>query len=465
VESLFSTLPSARQNPAEPHPARNASDAVWEARLLELLAFRAKHGHVNVPRGGADDTKLATWVQNQRRFVRLGTLREDRVQRLEQCGIVWAGAEERRREQHETWNRMLGALRAFKRTHGHVIVPRGWSVEPTLAGWLANQRFLRKKNELLPERERRLAEVDAAWYRHAPAPRPASKTAPTRSRAQAWDQAFAALEDYAGRHGNCGVPSRWSENPTLARWVVKQRLLRKRGLLSPQRVDRLSRLGFEWSGESRRAGARGRLWEESLAALVEFRRTHGHSDVPADWREDRALALWAQRQRNEHRKGRLDPERARRLDALKFPWNARSTRTQERIDAWERQFAELGAFAGKRGHVDVPAGGALARWVNDQRRAKQVGALSAERVRRLESIGMCWSLREKKWNLQFAKLHEYRRRHGHCNVPTAPGTALSRWVSAQRTALKAGRLDPERRSRLDAIGFVWSLVTPLAVSR
>jgi len=77
---------------------------------------------------------------------------------------------------------------------------------------------------------------------------------------------------------------------------------------------------------------------------------------------------------------------------------------------------------------------------------------------------MCWSLREKKWDLQFATLLEYRGRHGHCRVPTSPGTALSRWVSAQRTAMKAGRLDPERFSRLDAIGFVWSLVTPLAVS-
>ncbi len=465
MESPASTLPSSNRFPAEGSPASNATDAVWEARLLELLTFRAKHGHVNVPRGRSEDSKLATWVQNQRRFVRLGTLREDRLRRLQDCGIIWAGADDRRRAQHEAWNRMLGALRAFRRAHGHVNVPRGWKGEPSLAGWLASQRFLRKKGELLPERERRLAELDAAWSRHAPALRPTAKTAPVRSRARAWDQAVAVLEAYVRRHGHCAVPSRWSEDPTLARWVVKQRLLRKRGLLSPQRIDRLTRLGFEWSGEARRAGARRRLWEESLAALAEFRRVHGHTDIPADWREDRPLALWAQRQRNEYKKGRLSAERADRLDALQFRWSPKRTRAQARIDAWERSFAQLAATAKKQGHVDVPAGTSLGRWVNDQRRAKQVGALSAERVRRLEALGMCWSLREKKWTLQFTRLLEYRRRHGHCIVPTSPAGALSRWVSAQRSAMKAGRLDPERFARLDAIGFAWSAASELVLSR
>jgi hypothetical protein len=390
-------------NRVGPSPGRIA-DSAWEARLLELLAFRSKHGHVNVPRGWVENSKLAVWVLNQRRFVRRGTLREDRRRRLEQCGIVWAGAEGRLREQQETWSRMHGALRAFKQAHGHLNVPRGWPTEPSLAGWLASQRFLRKKGDLLPDRELRLAELEADWYRLAPAPGPASTGTPARSRAQAWDQAYAALEDYARHHGTCAVPNAWPENPRLARWVVKQRLLRKRGLLSPQRVDLLARIGFEWSGEVRRARPRP--------------------------------------------------------DAPQVPSSLRKARARERIDAWERSFAALADFAKRNGHVDVPDRGAqksLARWVNEQRRRKQVGALSADRVRRLEALGMGWSLRDKRWNLQYARLQEYRRRHGHCNVPTSSGDVLSRWVSAQRSAVKAGRLSPERRARLAAIGFAWSV--------
>jgi hypothetical protein len=241
--------------------------------------------------------------------------------------------------------------------------------------------------------------------------------------------------------------------------VAKQRLLRKRGSLSQERVDRLTRLGFEWSGASRRTTAQKCQWEESLAALAEFRRTHGHSDVPVAYSENRSLAVWAQRQRNEYRKRRLDPERVRRLEALEFPWHSRTTRAQERNQAWERMFAMLAAFAGAHGHLDVPAVGAnrpLAEWMNEQRRRKQVGALSDARRRRLESIGMCWSLRDRRWDLQFARLLEYRRKHGNCRVPTSPVTELSRWVSAQRTAMKSGRLDPDRFARLDGIGFVWT---------
>jgi hypothetical protein len=438
--------------------SRRRTDGLWEQRLAALLAFQARHGHANVPRGWAEDPKLATWVLNQRRLLRTGILRLDRQRRLEQSGISWAGADERRREQQETWDRMLGALRAYHRLHGHLNVPRGWAAEPTLAGWLATQRFLRKRGDLVEERERRLAELDPEWHRGRD-PRVRTGTSRVReSRSQAWDRGFAALERYRQSHGDCAVPTRWPKDGKLARWVVRQRLLRKRGILSRDRVDRLTRLGFEWSGRTRRTALRNQRWMESLAALAEFRRRHGHADVPLGVPEHRSLAVWAQRQRNERRKGRLDPDRVRRLDALRFPWSPGTLSAQDRIDAWERMAAMLAAYSRRHGHIDVPREGAsreLSAWLDDQRRRKQIGALAADRVRRLEGLGMWWSLREKRWESQFARLVEYRREHGDCDVPTSPGSDLSRWVSAQRTARRTGRLDRARRARLDDLGFSW----------
>ena len=42
------------------------SASKWEARFANLLFFRSKHGHCNVPKLYADDIELGTWVNRQR---------------------------------------------------------------------------------------------------------------------------------------------------------------------------------------------------------------------------------------------------------------------------------------------------------------------------------------------------------------------------------------------------------------
>lgn len=286
----------------------------WERRLQELLDFRARHGHIYVPRGWAENRGLSHWVTNQRRLILWGTMRRARLRRLEEEGIRWIAKGDRVEAQEITWSRMVGSLRAFQRIHGHLDVPRGWPAEPSLAGWAATQRYLRKRGALAESRIRRLEELGFEWSR----PRPSARPAPARreGRAEAWERQLEALEKYKNAHGHCAVPSRWDGDRTLSHWVANQRALKKRGLLPPDRVERLTRLGFEWSVALRRAVVRERQWEAMRDAYVGVR-----TGRVSDPRIRHRLNSWITRQRNDREAGRLMEERRLRLDEIGFVWD------------------------------------------------------------------------------------------------------------------------------------------------
>ena len=60
---------------------KSKHDLVWEDRHSELLTFRSKHGHSNVPYNYGD-RRLALWVTHQRRLRKSGRMREDRLRAL-----------------------------------------------------------------------------------------------------------------------------------------------------------------------------------------------------------------------------------------------------------------------------------------------------------------------------------------------------------------------------------------------
>ena len=62
------------------------------------------------------------------------------------------------------------------------------------------------------------------------------------------------------------------------------------------------------------------------------------------------------------------------------------------------------------------------------------------------------------WDEWYGRLKDYKQREGHCLVPQhysdpISGYRLGQWVAVQRRTKDT--LSPERRARLDALGFVW----------
>ena len=140
------------------------------------------------------------------------------------------------------------------------------------------------------------------------------------------------------------------------------------------------------------------------------------ADVPHAWPEDPYLAAWVRSQRHLRKQGRLAPDRFQRLDRLGFEWEPLAT-------AWDDMFLTLAQFKERAGDCDVPHDlpydQQLANWVIRQRLLRRQGRLAADRIERLDALGFKWSVlktRTAPLDEMFARLAQFKDRHGHCKV-------------------------------------------------
>ncbi len=166
---------------------------------------------------------MGTWVRVQRKFNKSGQLSKDRICRLEEIGFVWDLIE-------AAWEEMFAALVQYKKDHGDCNVPARWSENPKLGIWVGVQRRNKQANQLNPALVRRLEQIGFIWD----------------ARDAAWEEMFAALVAYKERYGHCNVLDRWSKDKKLGCWVGRQRIYKRTGRLSPDRVRRLETIDFKW---------------------------------------------------------------------------------------------------------------------------------------------------------------------------------------------------------------------------
>ena len=64
------------------------NEQAWEAQFQKLVAYKEEYGDCLVPLS-FEDKALATWVGTQRASKKKGTLRADKIKRLDELGFVW----------------------------------------------------------------------------------------------------------------------------------------------------------------------------------------------------------------------------------------------------------------------------------------------------------------------------------------------------------------------------------------
>jgi hypothetical protein len=288
-----------------------------------------------------------------------------------------------------------------------------------------------------------------------------------------WEDRLSELADYRKEHGHCNVPHKYSENNRLGTWVLNQRKhykLHVKGKKSPMthfRIQALESLAFEWD-------IYGAAWEDRLGELADYCKEHGHCNVPESYSESTKLANWVHNQRSEysrlHRAGKASSmtlSRIKALESLGFEWSSHGT-------AWEDRLGELADYCKEHGHCNVPESYSerrkLAKWVANQRRHYRLhlqgkkSPMTLSRVQALESLGFEWDTYGTAWEDRLNELADYRKIHGHCNVPRnySENAKLGRWVSAQRTQFrlhrerKTSRMTPFRIQALKNLGFEWN---------
>lgn len=156
----------------------------WEERFKELLAFRSRHGHCNVPTA---KSSLGKWVNEQRVLYQrerdflagkrtdlaankrkrgvgfVPRITSEKRERLESIGFKW------RLKDRTKFENRLTELVAFRDEHGHTFVPQHYAFNKPLGKWVTKMRYeygrlaKNEKSQITPARVEQLEEVGFEW--------------------------------------------------------------------------------------------------------------------------------------------------------------------------------------------------------------------------------------------------------------------------------------------------------------
>jgi len=140
-----------------------------------------------------------------------------------------------------------------------------------------------------------------------------------------WNYSFQKLLAFRKQYGHCLVPCEYEKDPSLARWVKRQRyqyyllIHGKKSSMTKERIEILDDIGFIWQ-------AQDALWQERFHELLKFKKKHGHCSVPTTYPPNQKLATWVKFQRRQYRlhlEGRpsyISDERIAILEKIGFQW-------------------------------------------------------------------------------------------------------------------------------------------------
>lgn len=253
----------------------------WNARYEELKAYVNENGNALVPWKYPQNEQLGLWVMTQRRIYKLmqqgeqkgdeltdrSDVIDDRIQKLNEIGFVW--------DLHEAqFLERLEELKVYRMNNGDTLVPKQYSAQPLLGGWINKQR-----------------------------------------------------QDYKRYMAKKKIEEEWRGKSVLDEKVQKEmeRLNSRSTGMTEERIRLLEAEDFVWDPKAL-------VWEEKFAELCDFVALNGHAAV---FRKGGApynpLARWAESQRTNYRKYKngqkttLTEERIERLDAINFVWTRRKT--------------------------------------------------------------------------------------------------------------------------------------------
>ena len=241
----------------------------WDERLVELVQFKADHGHCGVSRRKMKS--LAAWVESQRSRRKKGKLAEDRIKKLDVLGFEWnPGARgpnpygrdppSSERPPTEGGDRLRSDVPARAGTCGPGRPSSSAGVaHPSEGGPSPSERPPTRSADRPrldadarattgggPARDERMEVATPPAAAEAAAvvvtirePRRTSGRTPEPAvrhcdhEPPTWDECLDELLKYKAEHGHCKVPL---SHATLGKWVATQR----------ERVQKLDRIGFDW---------------------------------------------------------------------------------------------------------------------------------------------------------------------------------------------------------------------------
>ena len=249
------------------------NDLAWTRGLAAAEQYYAKHGDMLVPVGWVTDDgyPLGTWVCNRRAEKAAGKLDDDKIEELENIGMVWDAFSEK-------WERGFAAAAQYYAEHGNLIMPVTYTTKDglRLGVWVRNQKKTYANGTLQQEKAARLEGIGIRWEQN--------------NYDFQWSEAYAAAKLYFEEYGNLNVPIAYTtaDGIALGKWVARQQYAhnnpgKSNCKLTPERVTLLDKIGMQWEKSD--------PWQHRYELAQEYLQEHGNLLIPAKYKTDDGIWL------------------------------------------------------------------------------------------------------------------------------------------------------------------------------
>ena len=104
----------------------------WNKMYSLALEYYKEYGDLNVPQSYKtknEGIKLGSWIANQRYAYNNGKLKKERIEKLEQIGMLWSALESTRKSYETKWNEMYAQALKYLGENDNVNIPVNYKYE------------------------------------------------------------------------------------------------------------------------------------------------------------------------------------------------------------------------------------------------------------------------------------------------------------------------------------------------
>ena len=274
----------------------------FENSIQEVDAFYKKYGEPPNKRGKREnEASLAIWIVSRRTNKKKANLTPEKIQRIETVFKDWWSWD----PLEDAFDNSIQEVDAFYKKYGEPPKDKGKREnEASLGSWIQSRRSDKKKGDLTPEKIQRIETVFKDWW--------------------SWDPLEDAFENYIQEvdafYKKYGEPpkdkGKRENEASLGSWIVSRRKEKKKGDLTPERIQRIETVFQDWWSWNK-----DDAFENSIQEVDAFYKKYGEPPKQRGKRENEAsLGSWIQNRRAEKKKGDLTAEKIQRIETVFKDW-------------------------------------------------------------------------------------------------------------------------------------------------
>lgn len=418
------------------------NDEKWERKFRQLIEYKERFKRTTVTTKDFEKYpeyyELHHWIRLQKRNGQKSSYLAERKKRLEEIGFDFSSDDVK-----GSWLDFFNQLKEYKNEFGDCNVPQIGKTHKQLGRWLNDQRHKYGKEKLLDDRKKLLNDLGVIW----------------NIIEFEWELKFQDLKKYFSQHGDFDVKQSDTEYKGLYNWLYK---IRKNGV-STEKKKRFDEIDFDFT-DNKRAN-----WYDMFNQLAKFKEINGHTNIPIKYPKNQELAKWVLAQKVLQRKNELDKEKLDILNAINFQWTRQlipayvSANTRNPA-SWYEMFEKLKNYKLKNGNFNIPKNypqdQELSIWIYYQKQLNRDNKLSEEKTKAFKDIEFTFPKPKENqmtWEERFEELLQFKTNNGHCKIPIRykKNPQLATWVRTQRRGYVEGTINPDKKKKLESVGFIW----------